>query len=66
MNLFERIGVDVGRKLPLEEAVSWAAAHRVRFIDVQEGLYFWITLANRLQEAAGQTFRADGASLQER
>jgi len=35
MNLFERIGIDVGRKLPLEEAVSWAAAHRVRFIDVQ-------------------------------
>ena len=35
MNLLERIGVDVGRKLPLEEAVSWAAAHRVRFIDVQ-------------------------------
>jgi len=35
MNLFESIGVDVGRKLPLEEAVSWAAAHRVRFIDVQ-------------------------------
>jgi sugar phosphate isomerase/epimerase len=35
MNLFERIGVDVGRKLPLEEAVSWAAAHRVRFIDLQ-------------------------------
>ena len=33
MNLFERIGIDVGRKLPLEEAVSWAAAHRVRFID---------------------------------
>ena len=35
MSLFERIGIDVGRKLPLEEAVSWAAAHRVRFIDVQ-------------------------------
>jgi sugar phosphate isomerase/epimerase len=35
MNLFERIGIDIGRKLPLEEAVSWAAAHRVRFIDVQ-------------------------------
>ena len=35
MNLRERIGVDVGRKLPLEEAVAWAADKRVRFIDVQ-------------------------------
>jgi sugar phosphate isomerase/epimerase len=35
MNLRERIGVDVGRKLPLEEAVAWAATNRVRFIDVQ-------------------------------
>lgn len=35
MSLRDRIGVDVGRKLPLEEAVTWAAAHRVRFIDVQ-------------------------------
>ena len=35
MNLRDRIGVDVGRKLPLEDAVAWAAEHRVRFIDVQ-------------------------------
>jgi sugar phosphate isomerase/epimerase len=35
MNLRDRIGVDVGRKLPLEEAVAWAADHRVRFVDVQ-------------------------------
>jgi sugar phosphate isomerase/epimerase len=35
MNLRERIGVDIGRKLPLEEAVAWAARHEVRFIDVQ-------------------------------
>ena len=35
MSLRERIGVDVGRKLPLEDAVAWAAAHDVRFIDVQ-------------------------------
>jgi sugar phosphate isomerase/epimerase len=30
-----RIGVDIGRKLPLEEAVEWAARHQVRFIDLQ-------------------------------
>ena len=35
MTLRERIGVDVGRKLPLEQAVEWAAANRVGFIDVQ-------------------------------
>jgi sugar phosphate isomerase/epimerase len=35
MSLYERIGVDIGRKLPLEDAIGWAAAHRVRFIDVQ-------------------------------
>jgi hypothetical protein len=27
MDLRERIGVDVGRKLPLEEAIRWAARH---------------------------------------
>jgi sugar phosphate isomerase/epimerase len=35
MNLKDRIGIDVGRKLPLEDAVEWAAAHAVRFVDVQ-------------------------------
>src|SRR3977135_645046 len=35
MSLRERIGVDIGRKLPLEEAVEWAARHQVRFIDLQ-------------------------------
>src|SRR5258705_2850663 len=35
MNLGERIGIDIGRKLPLEEAVAWAARHQVRFIDLQ-------------------------------
>src|SRR5690348_7657433 len=35
MNLKDRIGVDIGRKLPLEAAIEWAAAHGVRFVDVQ-------------------------------
>ena len=35
MNLRDRIGIDVGRKLPLEDAVEWAAEHRVRYIDIQ-------------------------------
>jgi sugar phosphate isomerase/epimerase len=35
MNLRERIGVDVGKKLRLEDAVAWAGAHGIRFIDVE-------------------------------
>jgi sugar phosphate isomerase/epimerase len=35
VSLRQRIGVDVGRKLPLEQAVEWAAANQVGFIDVQ-------------------------------
>jgi sugar phosphate isomerase/epimerase len=35
MTLFDRIGMDVGRMLPAEEAVRWAAANAVRFLDVQ-------------------------------
>jgi sugar phosphate isomerase/epimerase len=31
----ERIGIDVGRRLKLENAIEWAAAHEVRFIDIQ-------------------------------
>jgi sugar phosphate isomerase/epimerase len=35
MGLRERIGIDVGRKLALEDAVEWAGEHRVRYIDVE-------------------------------
>jgi sugar phosphate isomerase/epimerase len=35
MTLHERIGVDVGRRLKLEDAIEWAAAHDVRYIDIQ-------------------------------
>src|SRR5712691_236518 len=35
MSLYDRIGIDIGRKLPLEDAVAWAAAHQVWFVDVQ-------------------------------
>jgi sugar phosphate isomerase/epimerase len=35
MGLRERIGIDIGRKLKLEDAVEWAAAHDVRWIDIQ-------------------------------
>lgn len=35
MDLRERIGIDVGRKLVLEDAVEWAAEHQVRIIDVE-------------------------------
>jgi sugar phosphate isomerase/epimerase len=35
MDLIERIGVDVGRRLKLEDAIDWAAANGVRYIDIQ-------------------------------
>ncbi len=31
----DRIGIDAGRKLPLEEAIGWAAANGVSIIDIQ-------------------------------
>ena len=34
-NLRNRIGIDIGRKLKLEDAIAWAARHGVRFIDVE-------------------------------
>ena len=34
-SLRARIGVDVGRKLRLEDALGWAVRHDVRHIDVQ-------------------------------
>jgi sugar phosphate isomerase/epimerase len=34
-SLRERIGIDVGRKLRLEDAMDWAIRHDVRVIDVQ-------------------------------
>ncbi|MGH7045436.1 MAG: sugar phosphate isomerase/epimerase family protein [Stellaceae bacterium] len=37
MNLQERIGVDVGRRLRLEDAIVWAGEHRVRHIDIELG-----------------------------
>jgi sugar phosphate isomerase/epimerase len=35
MTLIDRIGVDVGRRLKLEDAIVWAAANGVRYIDIQ-------------------------------
>jgi sugar phosphate isomerase/epimerase len=35
MTLRDRIGIDIGRKLVLEDAIAWAAEHQVRFIDMQ-------------------------------
>ncbi|WP_137126030.1 sugar phosphate isomerase/epimerase [Roseomonas sp. HF4] len=35
MTLLDRIGVDVGRKLKLEDAIEWAARNQVRHIDIQ-------------------------------
>jgi len=34
-SLLDRIGVDIGRKLKLEDAIAWASRHGVRFIDIE-------------------------------
>ncbi len=35
MSLRDRIGIDVGRRLRLEDAIEWAAAHQIRWIDIE-------------------------------
>src|SRR4029077_195918 len=35
MNLSDGIGIDLGRRLKLEDAIEWAAQHQVRWIDIQ-------------------------------
>jgi sugar phosphate isomerase/epimerase len=35
MTLKERIGIDLGRRIRLEEGIAWAATHGVRHIDIQ-------------------------------
>jgi sugar phosphate isomerase/epimerase len=35
MGLRDRIGIDIGRRLALEDGVAWAARHGVRTIDIQ-------------------------------
>ncbi len=35
MTLLDRIGVDIGRKLRLEDGIEWAARNGVRYIDIQ-------------------------------
>jgi sugar phosphate isomerase/epimerase len=35
MNLRDRIGIDLGRKIRLEQGIEWAARNGVRYIDVQ-------------------------------
>jgi sugar phosphate isomerase/epimerase len=35
MKLLDRIGIDLGRKIRLEDGIEWAAKNGVRFIDVQ-------------------------------
>lgn len=35
MTLRERIGIDLGRKIALEEGIAWAGANGVRYVDAQ-------------------------------
>lgn len=61
MPFIDRIGIDVGRKLPIEDAISWAADHEVRSIDVQTDIApnalesFDVERCARVLEACGRT-----------
>src|SRR5271169_5528345 len=57
MNLRERIGIDIGRKLSLEDAAAWAAAHAVRFVDVQ--LDTGANALGTIDERRGAALRAE-------
>ena len=34
-SLYDRIGVDIGRRMRLEDGLNWAASNRVRYVDIQ-------------------------------
>lgn len=38
MSIFDRIGMDVGRKMSVEDAITWAAENAVKYLDVQTDL----------------------------
>ena len=57
MRLRERIGIDIGRKLVLEEALAWAAAHQVRYIDMQ--LDTGPNALGTIDQARGKTVRSE-------
>ncbi|WP_333670613.1 TIM barrel protein [Elioraea tepidiphila] len=56
MDLIERIGVDVGRRLKLEDAIDWAAANGVRYIDIQ--LDTGANAVNTFDDARARAIRA--------
>jgi sugar phosphate isomerase/epimerase len=57
MGLRERIGIDVGRKLKLEDAIAWADTHDVRYIDVQ--LDTGANALNMIDDARAAAVRAE-------
>lgn len=65
MSLLSRIGVDVGRKLRLEEAVEWAARNGVPHIDIQldTGANAVTTFDEARCRAIRESCRANGVRL---
>src|SRR5271163_2205847 len=57
MNLRDRIGIDIGRKLSLEDAVAWASAQAVRLVDVQ--LDTGANALGKIDERRGAALRAN-------
>lgn len=52
LNLKQRIGVDIGRRVSVEEGIEWAHANDVHYIDVQTDIH-----PNALESFDGQRIR---------
>src|SRR5215813_6852006 len=65
MSLRDRIGIDVGRRLRLEDAIEWAARHEVHFIDIQldTGVNALGSLDNARAAAVRQACERSGVHL---
>lgn len=58
--LYDRIGVDIGRRMKLEDAIDWAADREVRYIDIQ--LDTGANAFTTFDEARGEAIREQAAA----
>lgn len=60
VTLLDRIGVDIGRRLPLEDAIEWAARNEVHYIDIQ--LDTGANRVDRFDDARAAAIRGQAAA----
>jgi len=59
MKIFDRIGIDLQSKLPLEEGIAWAAQHGLRYIEAEVDVS--PNAFHRFDDAACERIRAECA-----